>query len=189
MKFVDDVRRFHEKFEIDYEGPPRLLPADLGSLRYGRLLEEVREYGDATQRGDLVATLDALVDLVYVAAGAVVQHGLVDVFDEAWRRVHEANLKKERAAIDGSNSRHGSAGDVIKPEGWEPPRLEDLIEYGWPPRCLDCGTDYSGIVRCDRCEGGLCLSCAGIDTESDYARRHVCATCRWVIEGKEEETC
>lgn len=142
-----DIREFHEKFELTYKGKPRSLPIDLLTFRLKFLLEELEEYElNATALADqllpdfigrddgmilinLERALDALVDLVYVALGTSYLHGFN--FDEAWRRVHHANMQKVRApsaeASEASSGR-GSTYDVIKPPGWEPPRHVDLVE-------------------------------------------------------------
>jgi predicted HAD superfamily Cof-like phosphohydrolase len=136
----DDIKAFHEKFELQYNGPPRTLPEELAKFRIGFLAEELGEYcmddedrellvdhakhSSAIQNVPLDKQLDALVDLVYVALGNAYLQGFD--FDEAWRRVHEANMKKVRAMrmID---SKRGSTYDVIKPQGWSPPDLSDLV--------------------------------------------------------------
>lgn len=139
-----DIREFHEKFELVYEGPPRALPIDLLKFRTKFLYEEVDEYDenstfltdaldkskpdipdevdDITQ--SLALQLDALVDLVYVAVGTAYLHGFD--FNEAWRRVHAANMKKVRAQ-KASDSKRGSTHDVVKPAGWTPPDHSDLV--------------------------------------------------------------
>ena len=48
-------------------------------------------------------------------------------FAEAWNRVHAANMAKERATC-AEDSKHGSAQDIIKPEGWTAPDHRDLFE-------------------------------------------------------------
>lgn len=48
-------------------------------------------------------------------------------FPEAWGRVHKANMAKERATC-AEDSKHGSAQDIIKPEGWTAPNHRDLFE-------------------------------------------------------------
>jgi predicted HAD superfamily Cof-like phosphohydrolase len=146
---ADDIREFHERFDLAYAGPPRPLPgnlprfADTGlalhaerlrdltrrepenllAFRLGFLFEELREYEIAVRQGNLENQLDALVDLVYVALGTAYLQG----FDlaEAWRRVQAANLQKVRG--DAAASKRGSAHDVVKPEGWVPPDLSDLV--------------------------------------------------------------
>lgn len=119
---VQDVREFHEKFDLTYDGPPREIPPEMGDLRDRQIAEEVRELLDAV---DNASRLDARVDLVYFIIGTCYLQGWN--FREAWRRVHAANLKKRRAKPDGSNSKRGSGFDVIKPEGWEHPDLSDLV--------------------------------------------------------------
>jgi hypothetical protein len=80
---VRDVADFHRKFKIEYEGKPRLMPADMAMFREDFLAEEVREYCEATAAARLFLALgkyekateslakafDALIDLVYIALG------------------------------------------------------------------------------------------------------------------------
>jgi predicted HAD superfamily Cof-like phosphohydrolase len=140
-----DIAAFHEKFSLEYGGLPRVLPEDLAKFRIGFMAEELGEYclddaataegiptmfteliqeNAAPQNIPLDKQLDALVDLVYVALGTAYLQGFN--FNEAWRRVHEANMKKVRAlrAVD---SARGSTYDVIKPDGWQAPDLSDLV--------------------------------------------------------------
>lgn len=124
-RMLGDIREFHERFELTYDGPPRDLPSDLSSFRQTFLAEEVEEYAIAEEVHDREMMLDALVDLVYVALGTAYLHGFD--FAEAWRRVHEANMQKIRAERP-SDSKRGSVYDVVKPEGWQAPNLKDLIE-------------------------------------------------------------
>lgn len=138
----DDIKAFHEKFELAYDGPPRDLDEELETFRVGFMAEELLEYvteHPATKRvvdyiknGVAIRAkkpsrekqLDALVDLVYVALGTAYMQGFD--FEEAWRRVHEANMKKVRA-LSAVDSARGSTYDVVKPEGWVPPDLSDLV--------------------------------------------------------------
>ncbi len=77
MSQWQDIKDFHEKFGLVYDGPPRSLPQDLASFRTNFLIEETDEYILASKRAD---ELDALVDLVYVAMGTAYLHGFD--FDE-----------------------------------------------------------------------------------------------------------
>lgn len=138
---LGDVQLFHEHFSLSYNGPPRALPTDVGTFRLIFLNEELTEYTNASTAlvqglsespidyGDyqhqLEQSLDALVDLVYVALGTSYLHGFD--FGEAWRRVQAANMAKVRAASSEDSSR-GSSYDVVKPEGWQPPDHSDLVE-------------------------------------------------------------
>jgi predicted HAD superfamily Cof-like phosphohydrolase len=125
-----DIIAFHVKFDIAYTGEPRFLPPDLQEFRLKFLSEELTEYEEALADGELADALDALVDLVYVALGTAHLHGFD--FNEAWRRVHAANMGKIRAP-SADASKRGSVFDVIKPEGWVPPDHTDLVRR-WPVR-------------------------------------------------------
>ena len=118
-----DIRKFHEKFGLDYNGPPRALPDDLEEFRIKFMQEELDEYKDP--ENGLAHKLDALVDLVYVALGTAYLAGFP--FNEAWSRVHEANMKKVKA-LRPEDSKRGSVHDVVKPPGWAPPSLSDLVK-------------------------------------------------------------
>lgn len=128
--FLGDIQAFHEKFGLEYKGPPRPLPDELHDFRHRFLKEEVNEYGDNWKLAimghidGLENQLDALVDLAYVLFGTAYLHGFP--FAEAWRRVHAANMRKQRAAT-AADSKRGSTYDVVKPPGWVPPSHRDLV--------------------------------------------------------------
>lgn len=100
------------------------LPYDFQTLKLRHLKEELDEYKDAVEAGDMEKAFDALIDLVYVALGAAHAHRFK--YDEGFKRVHEANMRKQRA-LKNSDSKRGSKYDVIKPDGWKPASLADLL--------------------------------------------------------------
>lgn len=132
----NDIARFHEKFQLPAY-PSCTIPASLAEFRANFMLEEAEEYRDAATAAHyspddslIVDSLDALVDLVYIALGTSYLHGfnLRDIFAEAWRRVHRANMQKQRSLNSSHDSVRGSTWDVVKPEGWVAPCLDDLVE-------------------------------------------------------------
>lgn len=144
---IKDIQLFHSKFGVDYKGPPRMLPEDVFEFRLKFLGEELSEWclhhqhmvsilrdDQAPDKAELThhleEQLDAMVDLAYVLFGTVHLHGLDHVFAEAWARVHRANMAKVRAQ-SAEESKRGSALDVVKPAGWEPPSHTDLVEVNW----------------------------------------------------------
>jgi len=109
------VRDFHEKFELFVNRDNR----ELQSARVRHMQEELDEYKTAIKESNREQQLDALVDLVYVALGTA--HYEDFDFNEAFKRVHEANMKKVRKPSKRSQW------DVVKPEGWVAPDIKDCI--------------------------------------------------------------
>lgn len=87
-------------------------------LRAKLIEEEARETADALRAGDLVETVDGLCDLLYVVLGAADVCGvpLGRFFDE----VHRSNLLK-------LNGPRREDGKILKPEGWRPPRIAEML--------------------------------------------------------------
>jgi len=140
----EDIKEFHAKFGLGYDGGPRALPPELKPFRTKFMVEELVEYTSLDPRDhkfvqhifdvfvgvvqtepSLEKKFDALIDLVYVALGTAYLHGFD--FEEGWRRVHEANMKKVRA-LRSEDSLRGSVYDVVKPPGWTAPDLSDLVQ-------------------------------------------------------------
>lgn len=120
------VVEFHKKFGIDYNGPCRILPPDLAKFREAFLDEELQEYRDAVAEGNHEKALDSLVDLIYIALGTAHVHGYRK-FDQAFNRVHNANMQKRRVMKQGE-SRRNDKYDIVKPDGWKAPDLSDLVK-------------------------------------------------------------
>lgn len=121
---VRDIAEFHRKFKQEYTGPPRSLPMLLGSFRKSRLHEEVWETEEAYSSDNLEKFLDGLVDTIYIALGTCHLSGFD--FYEAWRRVHQANMAKELCSAK-NPGKYDHKNDVVKPKGWTPPDLSDLV--------------------------------------------------------------
>ena len=125
INYFDDVAAFHEKFDLAYDGPPRELPPELLEFRWKFLNEELNEFKQGLLDDDLEQQLDALVDLVYVALGTAYLMGLP--FQEVWSEVQACNMRKVKAGPNGEGSKRGSPHDVIKPPGWEGPRIKEIL--------------------------------------------------------------
>ena len=93
-----------------------MLTRERGDFRCRLIEEEVGEFREATERGDWLAMVDALVDIVYVTYGTAVEMG-IDL-DPFFAEVHRTNLRKVGAA---------NGGKAIKPPGWTPPDLASIF--------------------------------------------------------------
>lgn len=129
IKFANeygDVRDFHMKFDVPTDACipiPYIPEPNVTDYRAKFLQEELDEYIKACSEGDLNGALDALIDLVYVAKGTALMHGVSPaLWKELWEDVQRANMTKERAtSAEDSRSKRGHSLDVVKPEGWVGP--------------------------------------------------------------------
>ena len=120
---VKSLLEFNQAFEIPKLDQPGLGPSDLSELRIKLLTEEVQEYAEAARAGDLVEVLDALAD-IDIFAGTIINHGMQDIYDDAFNEVHRSNMAK---LVDGKVIRRDD-GKVLKPEGWLPPQLAQFLQ-------------------------------------------------------------
>lgn len=85
--------------------------------------EEVNELTDAVLAQDKVEQLDALIDILVVTIGAL--HSLGVDAEGAWNEVMRTNFAKINA-VTGKVLKRGD-GKILKPQGWQPPSLEQYI--------------------------------------------------------------
>lgn len=121
---VKSLLEFNKAFEIPQLESPALGTDELIELRISLLKEEVEEYAEAARSGDLVEVLDALADIGYILAGTIINHGMQDIYDDAFNEVHRSNMSK---LVDGKVIRRED-GKILKPEGWQPPQLGQFVE-------------------------------------------------------------
>ena len=57
-------------------------------------MEEVKELQQAVADNNLVEIADALCDIQYVLAGAILEFGLADKFKDLFNEVHRSNMSK-----------------------------------------------------------------------------------------------
>lgn len=230
-----DVLEFHTKFDLPRGSVARPMNDEMFTFRTGFLNEELAEFSSARRVDNLVAAIDALLDLNYVAIGTALFVGMntnisfwpkfgatiysvptlhrvrepefigerfynyfissmqskIDAFstlhedgaagdhealwhsihalrelsaavylaagylgapwERCWNHVQLANMAKERAAPDGSNSKRSTGFDVVKPEGWKAPDsaiAAELTMCGWkmPPH-LEALSNGKVVVR------------------------------------------
>ena len=85
------VLEFHQTYGAAVRDVPVAVPPE-ADLRIDLLKEELGEYIDAVNAGDVVEVADALADVVYVAYGAALTHG-IDL-DAVLAEVHLSNMSK-----------------------------------------------------------------------------------------------
>lgn len=120
MKHIyEDVCEFHTAMGVPIGDSPRMLEPSRAEMRLRLVREELGELNDALSDDDLPEMADALIDIIYVAVGYMVELGI----DPAplWDEVHRTNMAKAGGPVRAD-------GKILKPPGWQPPRIAELID-------------------------------------------------------------
>ena len=88
------VAEFHHTFQHPVLPQPQLPAPERSALRVSLLAEELKELEAAIADNDLTEVADALCDLQYVLAGAVLEFGLGERFKSLFEEVQRSNMSK-----------------------------------------------------------------------------------------------
>ena len=95
VPFVREVEEFNKTFNKPNNYEPTIPEKKEWQFVYDFILEELEEYREACERGDIVEVLDALCDITYVSLGnGTMLHGLKDKIWPAYQEVQASNLSK-----------------------------------------------------------------------------------------------
>jgi predicted HAD superfamily Cof-like phosphohydrolase len=95
IPFVDEVEEFNALMGKPNNYEPVIPERKEWEFVYNFILEELEEYREACEAGDIVEVLDALCDITYVATGnGTMLHGLKDKIWPAYQEVQASNLSK-----------------------------------------------------------------------------------------------
>lgn len=93
------------------------------------LREEIEEFEECHKAGDIIGSIDGVIDLMYFAVGVLYKMGLTpETITLVGQAVHDANMEKKL----GVNAKRGdgSAADAVKPADWVGPeiRIADILD-------------------------------------------------------------
>ena len=95
VPFVDEVEEFNSLMNKPNNYEPTIPEKKEWEFVYNFVLEELEEYREACERGDIVEILDALCAIAYVSLGnGTMLHGLKDKIWPAYQEVQASNLSK-----------------------------------------------------------------------------------------------
>lgn len=123
---IEKVEEFHKAFGIPLHKHPTI-PIDRVNFRHSLLLEEVEELKKASQEQDIVETLDAIVDCLYVLLGTAHEFGLASFIESAFSEVHASNMSK--LGEDGKPIYREDT-KVMKGPNYFKPNLLKILENG-----------------------------------------------------------
>lgn len=123
------VREFHHAFGLDARTTPTEVAPELAAHRGHLLAEEAAEVAEVSVEGPLNQLAHELADVVYVAYGTALVHG-IDL-DEVIAEIHRANMSK--LGPDGQIARRAD-GKVLKGEHYRAPDVSAVLRrQGWTP--------------------------------------------------------
>lgn len=128
-KFFSDVVDFNQRvLNIEQREVGMLNQAEF-DISKKSLQEEVDEFVEAHNNGDLISTIDSVVDLMYFGVGVLYKLGLnAEQIGDICSAVHNANMDKKLGVV--AKRGDGSAADAVKPEGWVGPeeRIGNILD-------------------------------------------------------------
>jgi len=101
---LNQVAEFHTTFKHPITPNPAIPSKERCDLRISLLAEELKELQQAVDDNNLVEVADALCDLQYVLAGAVLEFGLGEKFKELFDEVHRSNMSKACKTVEEANN-------------------------------------------------------------------------------------
>ena len=101
VPFVNEVEDFNEVMGKPNNYEPTVGEKEQWMFVYNFILEELEEYKEACEKGDIVGILDALCDITYVSLGnGTMLHGLKGQIWEAYQEVQASNMSKSCATVE-----------------------------------------------------------------------------------------
>jgi predicted HAD superfamily Cof-like phosphohydrolase len=88
------VADFHKTFKHPILPSPAIPSEDRCKLRVALIAEELKELEVAILEKDIVEVADALCDIQYVLAGAILEFGLGEKFKALFEEVQRSNMSK-----------------------------------------------------------------------------------------------
>ncbi len=112
------VAEFHQTFGIDHPTEPRILTEDRLKLRETLIREELGEFIEAMQAGELNNAIKEAADLLYVVYGTFVEMGVDN--EPFFAEVHRSNMSKK----DGHRRADGK---WVKPDNYSPADIAKIF--------------------------------------------------------------
>ncbi|MFD8913379.1 MazG nucleotide pyrophosphohydrolase domain-containing protein [Streptomyces sp. NPDC059575] len=123
------VREFHRAFGLDARETPTEVSPQLAAHRGELLAEEAAEVAEVAVEGPLDHLAQELADVVYVAYGTALVHG-IDL-DEVIAEIHRANMSK---LGPGGEILRREDGKVLKGDHYRAPDVSAVLRrQGWIP--------------------------------------------------------
>lgn len=104
LNALSQVAEFHKTFKHPIVEKAAIPSKERCQLRIELLAEELKELQEAVNDNNIVEIADALCDIQYVLAGAVLEFGLGEKFKELFDEVHRSNMSKACKTVEEANA-------------------------------------------------------------------------------------
>jgi predicted HAD superfamily Cof-like phosphohydrolase len=121
---IELVKQFNKSFGVVTNKQPEVLSEEDWTLKASLMTEELSEYIEACQQGDIVEIADAIVDMQYILSGIIIAHGLQDVFGNLFQEVHDSNMSK----LENGKVLRRDDGKVLKGKNYFKPDLKSILK-------------------------------------------------------------
>ncbi len=126
IELVKKVEEFQHITKQLINTEPKSINWELAQFRYNLALEELDEYREACEKGDLVGIFDALLDQLYILLGTFNTHGMQSILIKGFEEVHRSNMSK---LDDDNQPLYNEIGKVMKSKNYTPPKLDNILEW------------------------------------------------------------
>lgn len=99
-KTLSAVAAFHQTFKHPILEQPTIPDRKRSKLRVSLIAEELKELEEGIKNDDIVEIADALCDIQYVLAGAVLEFGLANKFEALFDEVQRSNMSKACKSLE-----------------------------------------------------------------------------------------
>lgn len=100
LNALSQVAEFHKTFKHPILDQATIPSKERCQLRIDLITEELKELQEAVNDDNMVEIADALCDLQYVLAGAVLEFGLGNRFKNLFDEVHRSNMSKACKTVE-----------------------------------------------------------------------------------------
>jgi predicted HAD superfamily Cof-like phosphohydrolase len=153
LHFITEVETFNQIFGKLNNKVPTIPEKMERDFIYNFIQEELDEYKEAADKGDIVGVMDAFCDIMYVLSAGIMAYGLKDKFLNAYGEVQASNLSKScateeeadatakfRAAASGRPCHFEKRGDKYVVYRSEDRKVQKSLSY-FPPNLYQFFTD------------------------------------------------
>ena len=90
--YIEQVEHFNNVFGKLNNKVPTLVNEKEANFIYDFILEELDEYKEAYEKGDMVGIADAFGDIMYVLSAGILAFGVKDKFKEIYDEIQASNM-------------------------------------------------------------------------------------------------